>query len=69
MRLEELPVDGLVVSVGVIGASDLIEERLPGPEFTLAVQAIERHLGRRAVALLALLSVNLPSREAAPEAA
>jgi DUF917 family protein len=54
VQLAELPADGLVVSVGVIGASDLIEERLPGPEFTLAVRAIERHLGRRAVAVLAL---------------
>ena len=52
VRAGDLPAAALVIHVGVVGAPDIVAERLPsGDEWAAAVRALEHHLGRRAAAL------------------
>lgn len=51
---DDLPADGLVIPVGAGGApTALIERFFEGSEWRIAVRALEKRLGRKAVALMA----------------
>jgi uncharacterized protein len=52
---EDLDGDGLVVAVAMLGAPAITAELLfEGDEFVRALRGLERHLGRRAVAIMGL---------------
>ncbi|MDI3299332.1 MAG: DUF917 domain-containing protein [Bacillota bacterium] len=51
--VEQLPAEGLVLPVAMMGAPTVLVEKLPsGEELARVVRALERHLGRPAVALM-----------------
>jgi DUF917 family protein len=51
--VEELPADGLVLSVAMMGAPTVLVEKIPnGREVRRVVEAVERRLGERAVAVM-----------------
>jgi len=53
IELANLPDDGLVVPVGNMGAPTVLIEKIPGGDEPLrALERLERHLGRRAVAVM-----------------
>jgi DUF917 family protein len=52
VRAAELPPDALVIHAGIVGAPDIVSERLPaGDEWEAAVRALEHHLRRTAAAV------------------
>ena len=53
--VDDLPPEGLIIPVGAGGApTALIEKFFAGPEWGVAVRALEKYLGRTAVALMAV---------------